>query len=252
MNSGEPEQSSPIQLPLAQISTAWSVVLKAKDGAGVPSEVVSVFFARYQGAVLRFFRTAITKTDIADDMAQDFALRFMRGDFRNVHPDRGRFRDFLRIALANQLRDYYRRQQLRGRTNEMLDEIADNAGDKVPNQNFDENWREELLAQTWTDLEHHQQSTGQLYFVALKLKATSAADSGPCLVDEFSRMTDTQLSEEAFRKHLQRARRRFGELLLSNVAATLAIPTREEVERELADLKLLSFCGGLLQNPPQT
>ncbi len=185
-------------------------------------------------------------------MAKDFALRFMRGDFRNVHPDRGRFRDFLRIALANQLRDYYRRQQLRGRTNEMLDEIADNAGDKVPNQNFDENWREELLAQTWTDLEHHQQSTGQLYFVTLKLKATSAADSGPCLVDEFSRMTDTQLSEEAFRKHLQRARRRFGELLLSNVAATLAIPTREEVERELGDLKLLSFCGGLLRNPPQT
>ena len=240
------EQHPDERRPLAQISTAWSIVLRAKGGTGVSEPELVSFFASYRGAVYRYFLTSLGRNDIAEDLTQDFALRFVRGDFSNVHPDRGRFRDFLRVALANQLRDYRRRQKLRGGKEVLEADPPEPEGDSDAGAGFDENWRDELLAQTWTALEQHQQATGQMYFTALKLKATETPRLGVELAELFSKQTQSVASDEAFRKVLQRARRRFGELLLRLVADTLAIPTRDELEHELAELKLLAYCRELL------
>lgn len=241
------DRSPNAPLPLAQISTVWSVVLKAKDGAGVSVEVVTSFFARYQSAVYRYFLTSLNRPDVAEDLTQDFALRFVRGDFSKIHPDRGRFRDFLRVALANQLRDYYRRQKLREGCEIGEADPVDSKSDDDTTTTFDETWRMELLSQTWSALEQHQQATGQMYFAALKLKATESSRSSAELAEIYSRQVSVSTSDEAFRKTLQRARHRFAELLLQAVAETLAIPTRDELECELIELKLLSYCGSLLR-----
>jgi DNA-directed RNA polymerase specialized sigma24 family protein len=50
---------------------------------------------RYGGAVRRYFLGALHDADAADELFQEFALRFVRGDFRRADPERGRFRDFL-------------------------------------------------------------------------------------------------------------------------------------------------------------
>ncbi len=227
----------------------WSVVIRANAGLEAQPEALDVFFQRYQGAVLRYFQTALHNPDLATDLTQDFALRFVRGDFWNVAPDRGRFRDFLRVALANMLRDHRRRQKHRAGAafipglHDPVDEDGDTA-DPV----FDESWRNELLARTWVALEQHQSTTGEPYFTALKLKADRSEDSSAALAESFNsgRTDATPLSEPAFRKTLQRARGRFGELLLREVAETLAVPTRAELERELIELRLLAFCGDQL------
>ncbi len=239
------DRQSETPKPLAQISTAWSIVLKAKDGAQLPTEEVASFFSRYHGAVYRYFFTATRVSDVAEDLAQDFAVRFLRGDFNNVHPDRGRFRDFLRVTLANQLRDYQRRQRVRAVNEPLHEEPVQH--DSLAIESFNENWRDEILAQTWTAIEVHQETTGQKYFLALKLKAVETDLSSGDLARLYSERIQLETSDEAFRKILQRARRRFGELLLNIIAETLAVPTREELQRELAELKLLPYCHALLK-----
>jgi RNA polymerase sigma factor (sigma-70 family) len=220
--------------------------MKARDGDHVNQEEMTRFFSRYQGAVLRFFRTAVRNQDVAEDLTQDFALKFIRGGFQAVHPEGGRFRDFLRVALANQLRDHYRQQLRRRDRDKYSQQLVEQVVENEPAEDFDTNWRDELLAQTWSDLERHQQSTGQKYYTALRLKAESNGVVGSDLVRLFSDRSSTATTETAFRKLLQRARRQFGELLLKNVAETLAVPTRDELMRELADLKLLIYCKDLL------
>lgn len=221
--------------------------MKAKDGVHVSDEEMAQFFARYQGAVLRYFRTAVRNVDIAEDLTQDFAVKFIRGAFQGVHPEGGRFRDFLRVTLANQLRDYHRRQ--RHRKNQEWDsgQIVEEVAEELPSEDFDLNWRDELLAQTWSDLERHQHASGQPFYTALRLKAAAEGVVGADLARRFSIQTGTETSETAFRKLLQRARRQFGEMLLVNVAETLVVPTRDELARELAELKLLVYCSDLLK-----
>lgn len=242
------EQAAAENRPLGQISTVWSVVIRAREGAGVSEAELVAFFASYHGAVYRYFLTAVGNGDVAEDLSQDFAMRFIRGDFRRAHPESGRFRDFLRVALANQLRDYFRRQGLR-RGAELPSETPDPKSDGTEHPKFDSHWRDELLAQTWVALEHHQQSSGQPYHKALRLKATEPGRTSQELAAVFSEQTGTTVSDTAFRKLLQRARDRFGELLLQNVAATLALHTREELERELIELQLHAYCRTWLDRP---
>ena len=226
------------------------MVLRANSGSQAQPEALREFFQRYQGAVLRYFQTALKDHDIATDLTQDFALRFVRGDFWNVAPDRGRFRDFLRVALANLLRDYRRRQKHAAIRAGVLAGVHDPVEDDhdPAGPEFDESWRNELLARTWIALEQHQSETSEPYFTALKLKADHSRTSSTALAESFNavRAEATPISEPAFRKTLQRARDRFGELLLREVAETLAVPTRAELERELIELRLLTYCGSLL------
>ncbi len=226
------------------------MVLLANAGSQAQPDALRDFFLRYQGAVLRYFQTALRDPDIATDLTQDFALRFVRGDFWNVAPDRGRFRDFLRVALANLLRDHRRRQKVRAAGAAFVPGLHDPVDDDsdLADPEFDESWRNELLARTWISLEQHQTTTGEPYFTALKLKADRSDDSSAVLAESFNavRTEVTPISEPAFRKTLQRARDHFGELLLREVAETLAVPTRAELERELIELRLLTYCGDLL------
>lgn len=234
---------------LGQISTVWSMVMRANAGSQAQPEALLDFFQRYQGAVLRYFQTALKDDETARDLTQDFALRFVRGDFWNVAPERGRFRDFLRVSLANMLRDHRRRQKHRVGAEfvpGIHDPVNDDSDHSYPE--FDESWRNELLSRCWIALEQHQTTTGEPYYTALKLKADRTAVSSAELAESFNaaRAESQPISEPAFRKTLQRARDRFGELLLREVAETLAVPTRAELERELIELRLLSFCGSLL------
>jgi len=73
------------------------------DGAAVLRQLV----LRYSGAVYRYLVGALRDSDAAADLAQEFAVRFIRGDFRRASPDRGRFRNYLKSALINLVNDYH-------------------------------------------------------------------------------------------------------------------------------------------------
>ena len=74
---------------LSQIDTLWSMVRLAHDdqpeGVRAAQEAI---LERYGGAARRYLAGALRDSEAADEVFQDFALRFVRGDFRSADPDR--------------------------------------------------------------------------------------------------------------------------------------------------------------------
>src|SRR5262245_4705081 len=66
---------------------------------------------RYRGPAYRYLLACVRSADVAEDLAQDFALKFLRGDFGKADPQRGRFRDYLRTSLSRLATDHFRKQQ---------------------------------------------------------------------------------------------------------------------------------------------
>ena len=60
-------------------------------------------------------------------------------------------------------------------------------------------------------------------------------------------MLERPVTPGAFRQALQRARREFARRLVAEVRASLAEPTTQAVEEELADLELLEYCRPYLE-----
>src|SRR5262249_55922037 len=86
---------------LNQISTSWSVVGRAHADSGPGAEAARRdLLDRYGGAAYRYVRGAVRDPEAADELYQEFALRFLRGDFHRAAPEFGRFRDFVKTALV--------------------------------------------------------------------------------------------------------------------------------------------------------
>ena len=97
---------------LSQIETLWSMVRRAHDdGATQANSAQSKMLDRYGGAAKRYLRAVVKDDDAADDVYQDFAVRFLKGDFADVSPERGKFRAFLKTVLFRTAMDYFRQKR---------------------------------------------------------------------------------------------------------------------------------------------
>src|SRR5437870_4779704 len=96
---------------LSRISTRWSALRQAHQG---PEKAAAAarqeLMERYCGAIYRYLLSAVRDPHAAEDLTQEFALRFVRGRFRNADPKRGRFRDYVKTSLFHLVDDYRRRQ----------------------------------------------------------------------------------------------------------------------------------------------
>src|SRR5262245_56723641 len=92
---------------ISQYETLWNVRPGAPGGA--PAEITAAqqqFLTRYYQPVKRYLLACLGDPDAADEVWQEFSLRFVRGDFRNADPEKGRFRDLLKSALYHLIVDY--------------------------------------------------------------------------------------------------------------------------------------------------
>jgi len=81
---------------LSQIETAWSIVRRAHGDESIAARSAQEqLLDQYGSAIQRYLLGALRDATAADDVYQDFAVRFVRGDFHNASQDRGRFRSFL-------------------------------------------------------------------------------------------------------------------------------------------------------------
>src|SRR5436190_23985189 len=105
------ESNSPQRL--SQIQTLWTVVCQAGgDGSTlVVNTAQERMLERYGKVVHRYLLGALRDPDAADEISQEFALRFIRGDLRGADRQRGRFRDFLKGVLFHLIGDYHRRRK---------------------------------------------------------------------------------------------------------------------------------------------
>src|SRR5262249_61978554 len=147
------------------MSTQWNVVFEAHSGTPEQvSKAVSGLMCRYSGAVHRYLLKALKDPDAAAELDQEFAIRFLRGDFRNCDPKRGRFRDYVKRAVQNLINDHYRRRRPTISLDANIPEpAATNGGMAEFEQQFLESWRKDLLEKAWSALAALEGSTGQPY-----------------------------------------------------------------------------------------
>lgn len=265
--------SSSANRVLSCISTNWSAVYQAHQGQG--DEVVAaqrLLLLRYYQPIFRYLRAMVRDAEAAEELTHEFVVRFLRGDFRQADPARGRFRDLVKQSLRHLAIDYWRhlrsqqerapipfrddgpadgnwrrhsapRRPARGRARKPPASLP--AADSVAaDRAFLSDWRAEMLAQAWRALEQFQGQTGCSYHTVLRLRAERPEARGA----ELTRLACAELgrpfTEAAYRQALCRAREKFAEFLVAEVARTLASSDADAVEQELIDLDLLPYCRG--------
>src|SRR5438105_1289257 len=140
---------------LSQISTMWTMLLRAHD---TPTDAARTarhaLLERYGGAVHRYLLGAIRDEEAAIELCQEFAMRFLRGDFHCADPARGRFRDYLKTALVHLVGEYRRGRGGRRGDRPLPANTAAAAALDDPDDEavFLAGWRAELLDRTWDAL----------------------------------------------------------------------------------------------------
>jgi len=240
-----------LQSRLSRISTVWTLLAHAHGGTDEAArDARFALVQRYQGAAYRYLLGAVRDPDAADDLFQEFALRFAQGAFRGADPARGRFRDYLKSTLFHLIIDYQKRQRAGPLPldTEVVQPEAAAEGPAESDRRFLESWRDELLARAWADLSEAQNRGGQPFHSVLRFRAENPEATSAAMA---ARLTEQLRPEQPFtetsiRKTLQRARAQFADLLLEDVARSLGGPTDEELEQELIDLGLLPYCRSAL------
>ncbi|RUL87341.1 RNA polymerase sigma factor [Tautonia sociabilis] len=232
---------------LSRISTEWDLVFQAHNGP--PAEVSAAqtrLMARYAGAVHRYLLGALRDPDLAAELDQEFALRFLRGDLHRADPTRGRFRDFLKRALRNLMLDHLRKRRRQSAVSIDSDDVPEPIAPEQELPDFDrqftESWRRELMAQAWAALSRHQEQTGQPLHTVLQIRSRNPGKRSPELAVLLSAELGKPISSAWVREALFRARELFVGALLDGVRASLVIPSRELIVEELTELGLLDYC----------
>jgi RNA polymerase sigma factor (sigma-70 family) len=159
-----------IEPRLSQMSTQWAMVFQAHSGTpDEASKAATQLMCRYAGAVHRYLLKALKNPDAASELDQEFALRFLKGDFRHCDPKRGRFRDYVKKAVQNLINDYYRRKRPTVSLNSRFAEPAvEDSGLAQFEQQFLESWRNDLLDRAWNALSELERNSRQPYFTVLR------------------------------------------------------------------------------------
>lgn len=230
---------------LSRIETLWSVVQRAHDDDLSAARVAQQqLMNQYGGAVRRYLLAALRDEDAADEVFQEFSLRFVRGDFQKASPERGRFRSFVKTAVYHLIVDYHRRSQRNRKNQSPACEFSWDPQQSLAqlDAEFTSSWRNELLASSWAALQEQETKSGKPYYTVLRFRADHPELRSPELAAELSKKLDKQLTAGNVRVIVHRARELFAELLVAQVEASLKDSTLDELEDELIALDLLTYC----------
>jgi len=244
MNERELEQH------LSQIVTQWTMLARAHQGAPDEAEAARRdLMQRYCGAVFRYLLRVVRQEDLARDLTQEFALRFLQGRFGSADREHGKFRQYVKRALFNLVQDHYRGRMKEPRAVPIDEELQVPAPDEgeAADRAFRESWRLELLARAWRALEESQRETGQPFHDVLRMRADQPDWTSNDLATGLSEKLGREITPVNVRQLVRRARARFGELLLDDIRASLEGASWDRVEEELAELDLLKYCQDMLE-----
>jgi RNA polymerase sigma-70 factor (ECF subfamily) len=234
------DEPSPARFP----TTQWSRVLAASDpDAPLARESLAELCGAYWYPLYAYVRRRGYGPDQARDLTQDFFARALEKSlFAQADPARGRFRSFLRTVCAHFLanrRDWeHARKRGGGRTILPIDaasaegqyarELADGL---TPDRIFDRSWALTLLGRVLDRLGREYDEAGKgATFAALRGLLDGEAEA-LAYAAVAGRLGTT---EGAARVAAHRLRRRYGDLLRQEIAATLADPT--QIDDEIRDL----------------
>lgn len=229
---------------LSRISTQWTVVFQAHRGSEKSVLVAQEkLLQRYCGAIYRYLLGTLRDVHAADELAQEFALAFVQGNFKGADPGRGRFRDYVKTSLFNLIRKYYKRRNKQpvGLDLEIMEPAAPEETSEA-DQQFLTGWRDELLARTWEALAQAERDTGQPFHTFLSYRTKHADSSSEQMAKDLGKELGKPLTAAGVRQTIHRAREKFADLLIDEVGRSLETTNVDSIEQELIDLGLLSYC----------
>jgi DNA-directed RNA polymerase specialized sigma24 family protein len=233
---------------ISRIETMWSMVRSAQGDDGIDSRAaMQQMLDRYGAAVKRYLLGATRNEDLADELFQEFALRFLTGKYSSADAERGRFRSFLKTILFRLVAEYHRTKgrdksvAMGSQMPEPVDSIP-NAGDGE----FNKAWSDELLRKAWSALQQLENRTGRPLFTVMQVKVDHPEMRSPEIAQLVSQKTGNELSTGNARVILHRAREQFAEFLVDEVQQSLETSNVDRIREELEDLNLLTYCKPIL------
>jgi RNA polymerase sigma-70 factor (ECF subfamily) len=234
-----------MNIHLSQIETAWNEIFRAhRGGDGESARVMHEILLRYEGAIRRYLLALTRDADIADELAQDFAVRFLRGDFHRADPGLGRFRDLIKRAIHNLVIDDKRRRRTRPRAApvETLEPIAAPETCADLDREFIDCWRSEVLEHAWKELKRRERPGGAPYYTVLRLRVDHPELRSHEIADRLATSLGRPTTPGWVRQTLSAARVKYLDLVIDEVARTLGGPTNDRLEDELRNLGLWEYC----------
>jgi RNA polymerase sigma-70 factor (ECF subfamily) len=224
-------------------TTRWSIVLAARDGTGESAQrALSWLCEAYWYPVYAFVRRRGHDPDEAADLTQGYFTRLLEKDYLDdVRPELGRFRSFLLKSVQHYLSNERDRARAHkrggGRDPVSLDGLdaerrlaLEPRDDRTPESFFEQLWATSLLERALDSLKAEATAKGRIgHFELLAPFLTQAAGASYQEV-----AAELRVSESAVKVAVHRLRRRFGELLREEIAATVREPG--EVDSEIRHL----------------
>lgn len=232
---------------LEAISTRWTLLRRA-HGASVTSagEARNALVLRYLPVIRRYIGALLQNDQDADDVTHDVVVRLLGGDFAGADPARGRFRDLLKTAIRNMVRNRWARDKRRRASGLDAAEVAAEP-DSADEERWTAEWRESVLDLAWKAFQEQEQARpGSTSYTLLRLRADHPDDSSEELAARFSAATGRPVRADAVRQKLRRARLQFADLVIAEVARALNDPTPEKIEDEIVSLGLGALLRDLL------
>jgi RNA polymerase sigma factor (sigma-70 family) len=232
---------------LEAIVTRWSLLRRAHDDDNQDAVAArQALVTRYATAVRSYVRAIMQGSADADEVAQDVVVKMMQGNFAGADPERGRFRDLLKVAVRNLVKNRWARENRRQGVDYDTELVAgpDEEGGDDP---WETAWRTQVLDNAWAALEDYERSTaGAVPYTLLRLRAKYPDAESDELAKKLGEKLGRSVRADAVRQQLRRARVRFAELLLDEVADGLDQASPDRIEEELIALGLFEHVRDLL------
>lgn len=228
---------------LDQVVTQWSLLRLAHqptslDGPQARQELL----LRYRGAIRGYVAALLLNSSEVDDVTQDVLMRLLRGDFASADAMKGRFRDYLKIAVKNMVRTHWERQQRRSTVSLELENVAGQQTFDAEDDTWTNEWRQQLIESTWQALaQFERQTPGSTYYTVLRIRSEFPNEDSSQIAERLTEITGKTWRHDTFRQQLRRSRLRFAQLLIEELSRALKHPTPEAVEEELIALGLMDF-----------
>jgi RNA polymerase sigma-70 factor (ECF subfamily) len=234
MNSETPPER------LSQISTMWTALLQRESGTR--RDAATAFMERYYPAVYGYLLLCLKDADRAAELFQEFALRYLRGDFHRADPERGRFRDYLRTTLINLVRASHRGTVPLALPHDLS--IDDEQPDDTNDLSFLNQWRETILNLVWASLLADEKAGGPPYHTILRARSEQPGETSADLAATLTRelKPEEPFTDANIRKLMQRGREVFSDRVVAEVARSIPSTDPDRVVQELIDLGFYSFC----------
>jgi len=226
--------------PAAFVTTQWTRVLQARGDSPEAKAALSDLCAAYYAPVFAFIRRAAPNEDAARDLTQEFFARLLaRQGIASVDPQRGRFRSFLLGAVkhfqADMRHHAHRLKRGAGQPMESLEAGTDTSpGLQLPDPNapspdreFDRKWALTLLDRALAALAQEHAASGKAdQFEALKPWLSGDTEN----ISQAEAAARLGVNEGAVKVAIHRLRRRFREVIKSEISQTVSDSAQVDAE----------------------